>query len=192
MAPCLHAQLPPDAWVPVLTATSSKWDLAEQSGARSGPAELQASYSRCAHRLHALLMSAFKLCAISLSFNSGTGGVEGLLLYLMADKGAAVPLYHWRAPCQSAFTSLFPLPRQVHGAENMRAKCFSQTSSTFGCACLVCFYGIKERSHERGQAVHHWPGGSGLQESSRGLITQPAAGAGLSERGRDRGQLCSQ
>lgn len=108
------------------------------------------SYSRCAHGLHALLMSDFKLRAISLCFNSGTGGVEGLLLYLMVDKGAAVPLYHWRAPPPErlSFPS-FPLLRQVHGAANRRAKCFSQMSSTFGCACLVCFYGIKERSHEK-------------------------------------------
>lgn len=70
--------------------------------------------------------------------------VEGLVLYLMVDKG---PWFHFDIDMLSvrASISLFPLQSQVHGAPNMRAKCYSQMSSTFGCACLVCFYGIKKK-----------------------------------------------
>lgn len=173
----VHERLSPGARLWVLTATSSEnW-----SKVRSRI--VLASRSRCAYTR---LSSDFMFGHIILSFTCGAGSrFDFISNGRYRNRGSTLSL------SARASISLFSLQCQVHGARNMRAKCFSLMLSTFGCACLVCFYGIKKRNHERGQVVHHWPGGSGLQESSRGLITQPAAGAGLSARSGQRKALYS-
>lgn len=99
MVPFLHERLPSHARIYVLTATSSKWDLTEQSEAKSGRTESQASYSRCVHRLWWVLSTSVLSARVLIAEQC----VEGFVLYLMVDKGAEVALYHWHALCQGPY-----------------------------------------------------------------------------------------
>lgn len=61
------------AWAAALRRMSLSSNSDQLKVGPHGPAELQASYSRCVHRLYTLLTSDVKFRALSLCFNSGIG-----------------------------------------------------------------------------------------------------------------------
>lgn len=132
----VHERLPLDARLWVRSATSSNWELEAARGKVRSRVVL-ASRSRCAYTR---LSGDFMLGHIILSFTGGTWSRFDFIPHgRYRSRGSTASL------SARASIPLFPLQGQVHGARNMRAKCFSLMLSTFGCACLVCFYGMKKK-----------------------------------------------